>query len=156
MNARRGKLPVAAKRRIAIWCMACLLGLYACASAPTSIAAAQPSTSDFAFSEPYFETVGDSDTIPFGVVTAQAQDAKGLLWIGTQNGLVSYDGYRFNKYVHAADDPGSLAGDYINFLWAAPDGRLWIGTNGSGLSIFDPKTNLFESLPPRFPHPPAV
>ena len=36
------------------------------------------------------------DAIPFGMVTAQAQDARGMLWLGTQNGVVRYDGYRFH------------------------------------------------------------
>jgi len=29
------------------------------------------------------------------MVTRMAQDDSGLLWIGTQNGLLRFDGYRF-------------------------------------------------------------
>jgi ligand-binding sensor domain-containing protein/signal transduction histidine kinase len=100
---------------------------------------------DWGVAEPQFETVGDAEAIPAAVVTALAQDARGLIWIGTQQGLVRYDGYRFRKFLHAADNPHSLSGDYVNALWAAKDGRLWIGTNSDGVSVFDPASERFEN-----------
>ncbi|HEX5755878.1 MAG TPA: two-component regulator propeller domain-containing protein, partial [Arenimonas sp.] len=50
--------------------------------------------------DPYFETVGDPEAIPNGVVTCVTQDARGLIWIGTQAGLLRFDGYRFLPYRH--------------------------------------------------------
>ncbi|MEN9867722.1 MAG: hypothetical protein RL748_3312, partial [Pseudomonadota bacterium] len=99
---------------------------------------------DFAFTEPQFDNIGDAEAIPAAVVTALAQDRRGLIWIGTQQGLVRYDGYRFRKFLHQASDPFSLAGDYVNALWAAPDGRLWVGTGSDGLSVYDPASDHFE------------
>ncbi len=103
------------------------------------------SAGDFAYAEPYFESVGDIESIPWGMVTALAQDAKGFLWIGTQFGLIHYDGYRFRKFAHDASKPNSLAGNTIRSLWIGRDGRVWIGTLGDGLSVLDPATELFQN-----------
>jgi signal transduction histidine kinase/ligand-binding sensor domain-containing protein len=116
------------------------------ATAAAATAAAATAAEEFGFAERYFETVGDSDSIPEGLVTALAQDGKGWLWIGTQAGLIRYDGYRLRKFVHAAQDPASLPGDYVQCLWAEPGGQVWIGTTSSGLARFDPLTERFESL----------
>lgn len=111
-------------------------------TAPTPFAT--PSARDFAFLQPQFERIGDDTSIPDGAITALAQDARGLIWIGTQFGLVSYDGYRFRRFIHAANDPASLADDFVNALWAAKDGRIWVATLSDGLSVFDPATEQFE------------
>lgn len=77
------------------------------------------------------------------IVTSLAQDQQGFIWIGTQAGLVRYDAYRFEKF----SDQHFLASEYIKCLWAAPDGRLWIGTMSSGVFIFDPRDNQFTRAP---------
>lgn len=104
---------------------------------------------EFGFADPIFETVGDSESIPLGVVTALAQDVKGFIWIGTQRGLLRHDGYRFRKFTHDAGDAGSLADDYVQCLWAGLDGRLWVGMANNGLSVFDPGSERFENSNPQ-------
>ena len=105
-----------------------------------------PSAHDFPFAQPYFETVGDSESIPYGVVGAMKQDARGFLWIGTQAGLIRYDGYRFRKFLHSASDPASVAGDYVQSIAAGTDGRVWIGTASDGISVFDPASERFTHI----------
>ena len=46
---------------------------------------------DFAFAEPYFESVGDSESLKDGIITALSQEDKGWVWIGTQHGVIRYD-----------------------------------------------------------------
>lgn len=104
------------------------------------------SKGDFSFAEHYFERIGNEDALPLNIVTAITQDKQGFLWIGTQAGLVRYDGYQFQKFTHDLRDPLSLAGDYIKSLWAAPDGKLWVGTLSDGITIFDPKRGKFSTL----------
>ncbi len=94
--------------------------------------------------QPQFDAVGDTESIPDGIVTALVQDARGLIWIGTQNGLIRYDGYTFHKFLHVASDPSSLAGNFVLSLWAAQDGRIWVGTNSDGVSVFNPESERFE------------
>jgi signal transduction histidine kinase/ligand-binding sensor domain-containing protein len=101
---------------------------------------------DFPFTQPQFERVSNVDMIDSQPITALAQDARGLIWIGTQGGLVRYDGYRFRKFVHNINDPFSIAGDYVNALLAAKDGRLWVGTLSDGVSVFDPATERFTHI----------
>lgn len=83
------------------------------------------------------------DDVPAHLTTAMAQDAQGLLWIGTQGGLVRYDGYGYKVFRARAGDPQALGGSYIRALHAASDGRMWVGTISSGLSVFDPRTERF-------------
>jgi signal transduction histidine kinase/sugar lactone lactonase YvrE len=101
------------------------------------------STPDFPFAEPHFETVGDTESIPDGSVTTLAQDNNGLLWIGTQSGLIRFDGYHLHKFVHDPLQINSLPGDYVKAMHVAADGRLWIGTSSDGLARYDPAREQF-------------
>jgi ligand-binding sensor domain-containing protein/C4-dicarboxylate-specific signal transduction histidine kinase len=122
---------------LVFWLSACL---------PFLILAAPPLSAapDFPSTEPEFETLRDVEMIDNQPITAMAQDTRGLIWIGTQTGLVRYDGYRFRKFAHKAAEPTSLAGNYVFSLAQTKDGRLWVGTNSDGVSIFDPATERFE------------
>ncbi len=94
----------------------------------------------------YFETIGDSESIPDNNVTAVAEDASGLIWIGTPSGLIRYDGYRFRRYARDSSSANSLGGVFIRALALAKDGRLWIGTDADGLSVYDPKSETFTQF----------
>lgn len=92
-----------------------------------------------------FVRVPDGGVISGGIVTALVQGKDGLIWIGTQNGLIRYDGYTFDLQRADPDDVNSLAGDYVRSLAFAADGRLWIGTLGNGVSVFNPAENTFTN-----------
>ncbi len=94
----------------------------------------------------YFETIGDSESIPDNNVTAIAEDASGLIWIGTPSGLIRYDGYRFRRYTRDSSTPNSLGGVFIRALALASDGKLWIGTDADGVSVYDPKSETFRQF----------
>ena len=57
---------------------------------------------------------------------ALAQGGDGYLWIGTETGLIRFDGVHFQQWT----PPGweTIAGHQINVLYTARDGTLWIGT----------------------------
>ena len=96
---------------------------------------------------PYFTTVGKEDSVPLGIITALAQDSQGLIWIGSQKGLVKFDGYQFTTFTNDPDNPNSISGDFISALWTAPDGKVWIGTRHDGVSIYDSESNDFSRIP---------
>jgi diguanylate cyclase (GGDEF)-like protein len=97
-----------------------------------------------------FQRVAIPDDVPAHLCTALAQDRTGLLWIGTQAGLVRYDGYAFRVFRPDPQDPHSLGGSYVRTLLAAADGRVWAGTFSGGVSVYDPATERFT----RFQHDP--
>ncbi len=101
---------------------------------------------EFGWIEPVFEKIDGVRNIPIVNVTALEQDKTGLLWIGTQAGLIRYDGYRFHKFLHNPSDPATLPSDYISVIKQGADGRLWIGTVNDGISVYDPDTGRFENL----------
>lgn len=81
--------------------------------------------------------------LPSSGTTAMAQDGNGFLWIGTQDGLVRWDGYRFRLYLPQAGNPNSLSDNYIQTLYTDRQGRLWIGTLNGGLLRHEPETDGF-------------
>ena len=90
-----------------------------------------------------FQRLAMPDDVPAHLSTAMVQDARGMLWIGTQDGLVRYDGYHYKVYHPHPGDPHTLGGSYVRSLLAARDGRLWVGTISGGVSVFDPRTEQF-------------
>src|SRR6185295_2586533 len=61
------------------------------------------------------------------------QTSDGFLWIGTEAGLFSFDGVRFERWQPPKGSP--LPSDRIYALLGTRDGALWIGT-GNGLARF--------------------
>lgn len=100
----------------------------------------------FAFDQvdPYFESVGSDESIPDNNVTALTQDAAGFIWIGTPDGLIRYDGYRFRYFDSEPADSDSVGGDFVRSMLTARDGRLWVGTNADGVSAMDPVNGRVE------------
>ena len=77
------------------------------------------------------------------VLIAIAQDKKGFLWLGTQDGLNRYDGHQFKIFKNIPFDSTSLAENYISALLIDSKDRLWVGTRNKGLHLFHPKNNTF-------------
>src|SRR5512135_654495 len=85
-----------------------------------------------------FTRLAIPDDVPAHLCSALAQDSDGFIWIGTQNGLVRYDGHRFRTHRFDPNDDSTIGGSYIRALLASRDGRLWAGTFSGGLSVYDP------------------
>lgn len=70
------------------------------------------------------------------------------LWIGTYvDGLFALD-IRTGKYEQfiKADKGKSIINNNIFCLKEDSKGNIWIGTNGDGISIYNPKTKVFNSI----------
>jgi diguanylate cyclase (GGDEF)-like protein len=70
--------------------------------------------------------------LPQSTVDAIVQTRDGYLWMGTEEGLVRFDGVRF--VVSDRQTAPALRSAFISSLYEAPDGTLWIGTYGGGLA----------------------
>src|SRR5216683_587570 len=74
------------------------------------------------------------DGVFSGSPNAISQTTDGYLWIGTQAGLVRFDGVRFVPWT--PPDGQHLPSSNVTSLLGARDGSLWIGMEG-GLSRWD-------------------
>src|SRR4029077_3502154 len=79
--------------------------------------------------------------LPQNSVFAIAQTSDGYLWLGTQEGLVRFDGVRFT--IFDTRNTPELPDDWVQALAAARDGSLWIGTVSGLIHMHDRK---FETL----------
>src|SRR5271157_4747793 len=69
-----------------------------------------------------------------GAVFSIAQTADGYLWLGTEFGVVRFDGVRFADWQPPKDQ--RLPSTFISKLLAARDGTVWIGTD-NGLASWN-------------------
>lgn len=84
---------------------------------------------------------------PLRFGTSLAQDRQGFIWLGTQTGLVRWDGFRLRRYVANSEREGSLPDGYIQSVHTDSDGRLWIGTSAGGLARYDAARDRFVTIP---------
>lgn len=74
------------------------------------------------------------DGLPQNTVGSIARTPDGYLWLGTQEGLVRFDGVRF--VVFDRENTPALPNKYISALLVDSRGRLWTGT-GAGLAVLE-------------------
>ncbi|MGZ3750549.1 MAG: two-component regulator propeller domain-containing protein [Mucilaginibacter sp.] len=83
-----------------------------------------------------------SNGLPSRNTTTVIKDKKGFIWVGTENGLCQFDGYKFKTFINKKGDSTSISNNFINALIEDRLGRIWVGTM-DGLNIFDPNTEKF-------------
>lgn len=74
------------------------------------------------------------------------EDSRHNIWLCTQNGLNRYDGVKLNVYYHNDDDPTTLLNDEVTCVYEYDRNNIIVAT-GSGIQIYDYKTDKFQSLP---------
>ncbi|WP_205512086.1 sensor histidine kinase [Longitalea arenae] len=100
----------------------------------------------------YFKQYQVDDGLVHNAVTSIIQDSKGLIWIGTRNGLNRFDGYTFKTCTYKKNKFGSIGNNIINTIAEDKNGMIWVGT-GKGLFKYDPYKELFfeiESAPKEY------
>ena len=78
------------------------------------------------------------------VIGSLTRGVGSVLWLGTSNGFYSYDWLldSWNEY-----QLPETASQRISVLASRQDGLLYIGTYGSGVWSFDPRSRQFQQLP---------
>ncbi len=94
---------------------------------------------------PQFRHYEVSNGLPSSDVYNVVQDARGLLWMGTKNGLVHFDGVHFKVYRHEPRNRRSLSGNDISAVMIDHRHRLWVGGSSTGLNLFRPATGDFRT-----------
>ena len=75
------------------------------------------------------------DGLPSNAVYCVLKDSRGIIWIGTDAGLVKYDGFQLKTFTKK----NGLAGNFIRDIKEDKKGNLWIACYGDGLSRYDGK-----------------
>ena len=79
------------------------------------------------------QTLRITDGLPDLKINAITPAGEGQLWVGTDNGVVRWDGQKLST----AGIPSSLAGVQALSLLVDRDANLWVGTNSNGLARFN-------------------
>ncbi len=90
--------------------------------------AANPSASPF-----MVDVWGGKEGLPGSAVISTIQTRDGYLWLGTQYGLVRFDGIHFTVF-DEENTPG-LNNDRIIYLFEDSHTNLWMGTDSGGVAL---------------------
>lgn len=103
---------------------------------------AQQSKSDF---ESYTVKEGLSQN----QVLSIAQDKRGFMWFGTEDGLNRFDGHDFKIFRHKENDPSTIVSNSVRVLFVDDDNTIWIGTDNEVCRYF-PETEHIQHYPVDF------
>ena len=78
------------------------------------------------------------DGLPSNTIYCTMQDRNGFIWIGTDDGICVYDGYRFTYL--GGQDPESLMRGMSTAMCVDADGLVWFSTVG-GSGYYNPETD---------------
>ncbi|MGN0686701.1 MAG: two-component regulator propeller domain-containing protein [Oscillospiraceae bacterium] len=85
-------------------------------------------------SVPYVMTIyNEQNGLPTGEANTILQTADGYIWIGSYGGLIRYDGSVFRNY----SVENAITSSSIRSLFEDSKGRLWIGTNDTGVIMME-------------------
>ncbi len=95
-----------------------------------------------------FENITVVDGLTENSARALHQDKMGFIWIGTQNGLLKYDGYEYTIYQHDPSDSTSIGDNRVTQIWEDNQGNIWVylpsGEGDNLVSVLDRKTEKFR------------
>ena len=80
-------------------------------------------------------------------ITHIAQDKQNQMWFATKEGVVRYNGNRMFHYRHEPGNSRSPAGNFIERVFIARNGGVWVGTEPAALHRYVPETDDFERIP---------
>lgn len=92
-----------------------------------------------------FRNIDIKDGLSQNSVVSIWQDKLGFMWFGTLDGLNRFDGTKIVNFMPSDGAGNTILSGSIYALTEDKAGRLFIGTYGQGLSVFDPKVASFEN-----------
>lgn len=90
----------------------------------------------------FFDQISLNEGLSQSTVRSVFRDHIGLLWIGTKQGLNSYDGSKIKTYYADRSNENSLPNDNISFIAEDEKKNLWIGSDGI-LCRYDRQNDTF-------------
>ncbi len=98
----------------------------------------------YAQNQPQFTRISEMEGLSSKRTNTFLLDSRGFLWVGTVDGLNRYDGFDFRVFRKDEEDTTSISGNFISCIHEDSNGLIWVGTEASGLNLFDPKTETFR------------
>ena len=81
-----------------------------------------------------------------GVFSSFCQDHDGFIWIGTDRGLLRFDGNSYDIYRHDDNRQGSLSDSRVLDVMCDTKGRVWVAT-ANGLNLYNSTEDTFKPIP---------
>lgn len=93
--------------------------------------------------------VGDYSSLPVNSITLLYKDMKDNLWAGSvRGGIFSIKETYIKTYKEASlNNTNGLSEQSVISLYEEKDGKVWIGTDGGGINLYDPSTDKFIHFP---------
>ncbi len=91
-----------------------------------------------------FFHLNTADGLSDNLVTAAVRDKNGLLWIGTAEGLNTFDGFTVKKFYK--EEYPALGSNHIADLLCDEENRIWVRSNNGKVTLVDEKRN-FTAVP---------
>src|SRR3954471_19834260 len=89
------------------------------------------------------EHLTTADGLPQGTVYETLQDSQGFIWLGTEDGLVRYDGHELVRYAYSRDRKSSLPGNFVYELLEDASHNIWVALKDAGLARWNRTTDDF-------------
>ncbi len=90
-----------------------------------------------------------ANTLEFTPIRAIAQTSDGDLWLATSGGglaRMNPSTHDVSYYRHQPGNPASVCSDYLQAIAVDNKGRVWVGSENSGISILDPASGQFTNI----------
>jgi ligand-binding sensor domain-containing protein/GGDEF domain-containing protein len=100
----------------------------------------------FAQESKLFKNFAIDNSMSYKFVMTIAQDKDGFMWFGAQEGLHRFDGHQLVSFHHDASVESSLSSNVISRIMVDSKQRLWIGTRGGGVNLYQEATQNFRQL----------
>lgn len=97
-----------------------------------------------AFSVSNYEQIGADDGLCSNTVNLTYRDESGLVWIGTDDGLNTYDGYSIHCYKPDAQDSTSIDGKQVLGIGEYTPLNITIALGDAGINIYNKRTRTFR------------
>lgn len=95
------------------------------------------------WSQATFEHFGGESGLSSSTIYCIHSDVKGFLWVGTDNGLNRFDGYKFLPFRNQLNDSNSISNNHISDIYEDENGVLWLAT-WKFINSYNPKTGRFN------------
>lgn len=117
----------------------CLL----CPAAATSQEADSTALKNFDLWVSNTRHIGLDDGLNSNAVKSIFCDGEGMMWIGTDAGLNTYDGYDITQFNHDSNDPNSIAGKQVVDICILAQHRIYVALADGGVDYYDREKRKF-------------